>query len=148
MTRVSGNGGAGGPKQPKALIAAVAALLLLLLSASPALAQKRIALVLGNAAYQNVTKLSNPIKDATAIAAMFKNAGFDWVSLREDLGVLELKQALREFSSAGQGLHVHHQLELARLLNRQLCGLGTLQNFGDERPQRPIGVEEVWPVRY
>jgi Caspase domain len=105
MTRVSGNGGAGG-LQLKALIAAVAALLLLLLSASPALAQKRIALFLGNAAYQTVAKLPNPLKDATAMAALFKDAGFDQVILRQDLGGLEFKRALREFTTAAHDADV------------------------------------------
>src|SRR5262245_17258642 len=46
------------------------------------------------------------------------------------------------------GLNIHHQLEFARPLNRQHCGFGALQNFGDEHTQRPIGVEQIWPVRY
>jgi Caspase domain len=53
------------------------ALMLLFLWTSAALAQKRVALVIGNGAYQNVANLPNPIKDASAIAEMFRKAGFD-----------------------------------------------------------------------
>ena len=47
------------------------------LFSQPALADKRVALVIGNSAYRNVAKLSNPANDAAAVAAMFKSAGFD-----------------------------------------------------------------------
>ena len=43
---------------------------------SPALADKRVALVIGNSSYQNVPRLPNPSADASAIAQMFKDAGF------------------------------------------------------------------------
>jgi uncharacterized caspase-like protein len=72
------------------------------LSAGVASAQKRVALVIGNGVYQNVARLANPINDATAIAQMFKNAGFDSVTMRRDLGVLDFKRALREFLDAAQ----------------------------------------------
>ena len=36
---------------------------------SPALAEKRVALVIGNSAYQNVSKLINPANDSAAISA-------------------------------------------------------------------------------
>ncbi len=40
----------------------------LLLICQPALAEKRVALVLGNSAYQNVPPLSNPVNDAALMA--------------------------------------------------------------------------------
>ena len=42
--------------------------LLSLLSADPAAAEKRVALVVGNSAYQNITRLDNPRNDATLMA--------------------------------------------------------------------------------
>jgi uncharacterized caspase-like protein len=48
----------------------------------PALAEKRVALVIGNSAYKSVSPLRNPANDAAAIAAMFKKAGFDVVDTR------------------------------------------------------------------
>jgi len=47
------------------------------LAGQPALADKRVALVIGNSSYRSVAKLSNPTNDAAAVAAMLKSAGFD-----------------------------------------------------------------------
>src|SRR5215211_698657 len=98
--REPGRGKAGMSSRFAALIAVVGALLLMPLTTGAAWAQKRVALVIGNGAYQSVAKLPNPIKDATAIAEMFKKAGFEWVKVRQDLGNLEFKRALREFMDA------------------------------------------------
>src|SRR3954468_11389161 len=84
----------------KLKVAALWGLLLLEFMADEALAQKRVALVIGNGAYQNATELANPVKDAAAIADMFVKAGFDSVKLKQDLGNLEFKRALREFMDA------------------------------------------------
>jgi uncharacterized caspase-like protein len=78
------------------LVLAVAALLLLV--CQPAFAQKRVALVIGNSAYQNVVPLANPINDAAVIAATLKNAGFDVVDSRHDLPAAETRHALRDFA--------------------------------------------------
>jgi hypothetical protein len=67
----------------------------LLLLCQPALADKRVALVLGNGAYQNVPQLPNPANDSAMIAATLKNAGFDVVDSRRDLPALEMRRALR-----------------------------------------------------
>jgi hypothetical protein len=61
-----------------------------------AAAERRVALVIGNAAYRSVAPLANTVNDANGMAAVFKSAGFD-VVLRKDLGVLEFKRAVREF---------------------------------------------------
>ena len=68
-----------------------------LLFATAAAADRRVALVIGNAAYKNASSLSNTINDATAIATMFKNVGFEVVISRTDLGVVDFKRAVREF---------------------------------------------------
>jgi uncharacterized caspase-like protein len=75
------------------------AALLLLAMALPCQAEKRIALVIGNSGYQNATRLPNPANDAASMADLFKKAGFDVVSSRKDLGNLEFKRALREFTA-------------------------------------------------
>jgi uncharacterized caspase-like protein len=64
---------------------------------SAALADRRIALVIGNGKYQNAGVLANPTNDADAIADLFTKAGFDSVDRRRDLGVVEFKRAVREF---------------------------------------------------
>jgi uncharacterized caspase-like protein len=71
---------------------------LLLLVCQPAFAEKRVALVLGNSAYQNVARLPNPVNDGAVIAATFKNAGFDVVDSRHDLPAAETRRALRDFA--------------------------------------------------
>jgi hypothetical protein len=64
----------------------------------PAMADKRVALVIGNSAYQKVTRLTNPANDSSAMAETLKNAGFDIVDLKRDLNVNEMRRALREFA--------------------------------------------------
>src|SRR5437879_5888182 len=64
------------------LAAFVTAFLAVCLANQPALAGKRVALVIGNSSYQNVAALTNPANDATAITEMFKKASFDVVESR------------------------------------------------------------------
>jgi uncharacterized caspase-like protein len=63
-------------------------------------ADKRVALVIGNSTYQNVARLPNPANDADAVAELFKDAGFDTVSLQQDVGNLDFKRAIRKFEEA------------------------------------------------
>src|SRR5258708_556659 len=69
----------------------------LLVVYQPAFAEKRVALVIGNSAYQDVAQLPNPIKDAAAIADMFKRAGFDVVESRQNLKNVDTRRALNSF---------------------------------------------------
>jgi hypothetical protein len=82
----------------RALWALVLACCVSWLCSQPAFAEKRVALVFGNSAYQNVTRLANPANDSEAMAAMLKGAGFDIVELKRDLRVNEMRRALRDFS--------------------------------------------------
>ncbi len=70
----------------------------LLLLCQPAWAAKRVALVIGNSAYQNVALLPNPTNDGAVIASTLKNAGFDVVDSRHDLPANEMRRALRDFA--------------------------------------------------
>ncbi len=70
----------------------------LLVWLSPALAEKRVALVIGNGAYQKASRLANPANDSMAIAGMLKGAGFAQVELHQNLGIRELRQAINEFA--------------------------------------------------
>jgi hypothetical protein len=70
----------------------------LLLLCQPAWATKRVALVIGNSAYQNVALLPNPTNDGAVIASTLKNAGFDAVDSRHDLPANEMRRALRDFA--------------------------------------------------
>lgn len=64
-----------------------------------ALAEKRVALVIGNSAYKSVPRLQNPRNDAAAVVGMFQRAGFDTVDSKLDLGVSDMRRALREFGA-------------------------------------------------
>jgi len=87
----------------KRLISLVAmlsgALLTLALGCDAAWAEKRVALIVGNSAYQNVPQLPNPSRDANAVAKMFRDAGFDTVDIQVNVGNLEFKRAIRKFET-------------------------------------------------
>ncbi len=76
----------------------IATTLLALAIISPAAADKRVALVIGNSSYQNTAQLRNPVNDADAMSATFKKAGFDVVESRRDLKISETRRVLRDFS--------------------------------------------------
>jgi uncharacterized caspase-like protein/uncharacterized protein YraI len=75
----------------------ILALMTVLVGAAAAGAETRVALVIGNSAYQNTTPLANPVNDARAIAAKLTAIGFD-VALHEDLDGQAFRVALGEFS--------------------------------------------------
>jgi hypothetical protein len=62
-----------------------------------AASDRRVALVIGNSAYEHASMLPNTINDSTAIAALFKSVGFEVVISRSDLGVVDFKRSVREF---------------------------------------------------
>jgi uncharacterized caspase-like protein len=74
----------------------------LLLVCQPAFADKRVALVLGNSAYQNAPPLANPANDSALVAARLKEAGFDVVDSRHDLSALQTRRALRDFEDSAR----------------------------------------------
>jgi uncharacterized caspase-like protein len=80
------------------LAAILSAVLAIGFADQSALADKRVAFVVGNSNYQNVITLTNPANDATAITDMFKKAGFDVVESRRDLNNTEMRRALRDFT--------------------------------------------------
>lgn len=73
------------------------AVITMALAPASAWAEKRVALVVGNAAYQSVPQLPNPSRDASAVAKMFRDAGFDTVETQIDVGNLDFKRAIRRF---------------------------------------------------
>jgi uncharacterized caspase-like protein len=52
--------------------------------------------------YQQVPRLANPARDADAVAALFKQAGFDTINNQRDLGIVELRRVIREFSETSR----------------------------------------------
>src|SRR4051794_30011004 len=79
---------------------------LLVLTAEPASATKRVALVVGNSIYKNAPLLPNPANDAAAIAATLKGAGFDLVDVKSNLPSLEMRRALRDFADQARDADV------------------------------------------
>ena len=86
----------GGRGVPLGLSAACAIALLLL--SQPALAAKRLALVIGNNAYENVPQLQKAVNDADAIAQELSKIGFDVVKA-ENVGRRAMSRALSELES-------------------------------------------------
>ncbi|MGH6777211.1 MAG: caspase family protein [Bradyrhizobium sp.] len=78
----------------------------LLLAWQPAFAEKRVALVIGDSAYQNAPQLANPVNDAKLIASKLKQAGFDVVESRHDLTGTEMRRALRDFEDKTRGADI------------------------------------------
>ncbi|QPF91164.1 caspase family protein [Bradyrhizobium commune] len=80
------------------LVAPLLMVLLVCCAGRPALADKRLAFVVGNSNYQNVVALANPANDAGAIADLFRKAAFDVVESRRDLNNTDMRRALRDFT--------------------------------------------------
>ena len=94
--------------------------ILLAVIAVPAAASSRVALVIGNADYDHVPELGNPINDATDIGAALGRLGFV-VTRLENVGYGALRKGLRSFRReaskarvavvfyAGHGIEVNKQ---------------------------------------
>ena len=70
-------------------------------SATPML-DYRIALVIGNSAYENAAALPNPKRDANLVADALKHAGFKSVTLLTNLRKDALVSALRDFAARAE----------------------------------------------
>ncbi len=86
-------------------LAAIATFILL---ATPALAEKRVALIVGNSAYANVTRLDNPRNDAKLMADTLRALGFQLVgnAAQLDLEKPALDRAVQAFGQQIQGADV------------------------------------------
>ena len=89
----------------RCLFRLIAVILLWAVSAAAAQADKRVALVIGNADYKNVAALSNPINDATAIGAALARLGFT-VRSHNDVGFDSMRRALNEFAREANGADI------------------------------------------
>jgi uncharacterized caspase-like protein len=72
---------------------------------SSASAEKRVALVIGNSAYQHTAKLANPKNDATDVAAALRTLGFEVVE-GFDLDKTQMERRIRIFAAALNGADV------------------------------------------
>ena len=69
---------------------------------APAPNPVRVALVIGNSTYRNVSPLPNPKNDASAVADELTRLGFK-VTAKYDLSVADMRQALSEFEDKAAG---------------------------------------------
>jgi hypothetical protein len=76
------------------------AILSMVLAPDAAWAEKRVALIVGNSTYQTVPQLPNPARDASSVAKLFRDAGFDTVDVQLNVGNLEFKRSIRKFETA------------------------------------------------
>ena len=70
--------------------------------AGPALAERRVALAIGNANYASVNPLKNPVNDATGVAQVLRGLGFE-VTLVTDLDKANFEQRIFAFSNSLPG---------------------------------------------
>jgi TPR repeat protein/uncharacterized caspase-like protein len=80
-------------------------LLALLFVSTPCLAETRVALVIGNGAYQNVPRLLNPTNDAADVSAALKRDGFETI-LSTDLDKTKMEEAIIRFARAARAADV------------------------------------------
>jgi hypothetical protein len=82
--------------------------LLALLTTGPAKADKRVALVVGNSTYKNVTQLDNSGNDARLMAETLRNVGFTLVGSRAqiDLDKTSFDDAIQSFGNQLAGADV------------------------------------------
>jgi S1-C subfamily serine protease len=85
-----------------------AALLLFAALMSPAFAEKRVALVVGNGAYTYVPRLTNPANDARLMSETLRSLGFTLVGggAQLDLDIDQFRHAMQDFGNALQGADV------------------------------------------
>lgn len=83
---------------PRLLLAVLAILAVQLVSPLAAQAQNRVALVIGQSAYQKVVPLPNTANDATQMSKLLSQAGFN-VMTANDLSQTAMRQAIAEFAA-------------------------------------------------
>lgn len=83
----------------------IEALCLTFLFLGPSLSQDRVALLVANSAYEHVSRLDNPVNDATDIAAALERIGFDTTLVFEGDGNT-MREALHQFSDVAENAEV------------------------------------------
>jgi formylglycine-generating enzyme required for sulfatase activity len=87
------------------IFAIIAALFIALPLPSPAGAENRVALVIGNGAYQRLPALKNPPNDARDLAEALKKLGFD-VDFGADLTLVDMQRKVTAFAKRAQAADV------------------------------------------
>lgn len=95
-------------KDLKSIVGSLVVALTCVAFAAPALADKRVALVIGNSSYQNVPRLDNPRNDARLMADTLQGLGFQLIGggPQVDLDKQAFDAVLQKFGNAVQGADV------------------------------------------
>ncbi|WP_245474350.1 caspase family protein [Mesorhizobium sp. M2A.F.Ca.ET.042.01.1.1] len=80
----------------------LATLVLVAFTTLDARADRRVAFVVGNSAYQTIPALKNPDKDAEDVSSTFRQAGFE-VFAAKDLTRLQFEEKFRNYLAAADG---------------------------------------------
>jgi WD40 repeat protein len=88
------------------VLSAVLSILALVFQPAEAFADQRMALVMGNSAYQRAPKLANATNDANLLVETFKKAGFTVVDARNDLSAQDMRRTLRDFGAKARSADI------------------------------------------
>src|SRR5208337_4600042 len=113
--------------------------------ALPALAESRIALVIGNGAYRSVPELANPPNDANDIAVALKSLGFQ-VTLGINLDQEGMRRTIAEFARQGDAdvsllYYAGHGLQLAG--HNYLVPVGARFGSAEDIAKETISLDSV-----
>ena len=89
----------------RALSVAAIATILLVFATFQAVAEKRVALVIGNSDYSNVPALENPANDSADFASALERLGFE-VETVSDQSYSDMRKGLRNFRSRVAGADI------------------------------------------
>lgn len=92
----------------QALAAITTLVLFVTVGSAPSWADRRVALVIGNSAYQHIARLDNPVNDARLMADTLRSLGFTLVGggPQLDLDKARLDDAVQSFGAMAQGAEV------------------------------------------
>src|SRR5258708_23032479 len=85
----------------RVVAAVTCAVISICFGALPGHAERRVALVIGNGAYQNTIALPNPVNDADDMAVALRAVGFD-VIVEKDAGKRSFELAMARFARTAQ----------------------------------------------
>ena len=115
-------------------------------AATAAAAKKRVALVVGNAAYTSLPALTNPRNDATDIAKALEGLKFE-VILKTDLDLVAMRKAIRQFrkklkkGAVGLFYYSGHGLQVDGI--NYLLPIDATVEYAEDIPQVAVDANEV-----
>src|SRR5215211_6685591 len=87
------------------MLARLLILMLAILLSAPAAAERRVALVIGNSAYQHAPSLKNSSRDARAVSETLSTLDFE-VQVETNLDKIGLERTMERFAQLSKGADV------------------------------------------